>query len=140
MMRTRDYTLSIRALAISVLCIMSQLAIAQHPAEGHWEGLFMDDFKTIVKLEPDGESSYNGSIQMFDGMGEIQNDKLSKISFENGKLSFFIEAKQTDFKGTIDEDFSKLSGNFIFPDDSLHPIELQKVEPGEKSDSGSDWL
>ena len=139
-MITQDIKSGLRALAIFVLCIMSQLAIAQHPAEGHWEGLFMDDFKTIVKLEPNGSGSYSGSIQMFDGMGEIQNDQLSKIAVEGTELSFYIEAKQTDFKGTFNEDLTKLSGNFVFPDQSLHPIELKKAGPGESAAAGSDWL
>ena len=89
---------------------MSQLVNAQHPVEGNWEGLFMDDFKTIVILESDGDGSFTGTIQMFDGMGEIQNDKLSKITLENQNLTFFIVAKETNFEGTFQEGKSKLSG------------------------------
>lgn len=139
-MKTQDNFSSIRVLAISVLCMMSQFVSAQHPAEGNWEGYFMEDFKTIVKLEADGKDSYTGSIQMFDGMGEIQNDELSKITIESCNLVFYIEAKETAFKGSFDKEFSKFTGEFTFPDKSLHPIELQKVEPGDSTEAGSDWM
>jgi len=134
-MKTQDRSIVIRVLAISVLCILSQSLFSQNPSDSHWEGDFMVDFKTIIVLEATGDDSYSGSIQMFDNFGEIQNDKLSKIKIRDKELSFYIEAKETEFKGKFDESLNELSGNFIFPDQSMHPIELQRVKPGESLSS-----
>ena len=139
-MTTLNKYLGRSVFAISVLCMMSQFVNAQHQAEGTWQGYFMEDFKTLVKLECSEEDSHSGSIRMFDGMGEIQNDKLSKITMESTSLSFYIDAKETEFEGTFNEDFTELSGNFIFPDQSLHPIKLRKQKPGASEESASDWM
>lgn len=63
---------------------------------------------------------------MYSGEDRIQDDKLSKISIENRSLSFYIDAKETSFKGTFNEMNTELSENFIFPDNTKHPLVVKK--------------
>jgi hypothetical protein len=104
------------------------MLIAQDPCAGCWEGKFMEDYLTIITLESGESGSYSGNIKMYANGDMIQDDGLSVIKISGKELTFYIQAKETHFKGEFDEDVSDLSGNFSFPDKSLHPISLQKVK------------
>jgi hypothetical protein len=120
-----------RVLVISVLCIVSQNLIAQTPWTGQWVGKFMGDYKTQITLESDGSGSYKGTINMWADGAMIQDDALSVIKINDKELTFYIQAKETHFKGEFNEEVSELSGNFTFPDKSLHPLSLKKVNAEE---------
>jgi hypothetical protein len=111
-----------------VLCLLYQHAQAQSPNAyaGIWEGNFMEQFKTVILLDQADASTYAGKILMYSGEERIQDDELSKISIENNTLSFYIAAKETSFKGTFNEKITELSGNFVFPDNSKHPLKVNK--------------
>lgn len=127
-MKTQGRNTTSRVLLISVLCIVSQMLIAQDPCAGRWEGKFMEDYQTIITLEFSESGSYTGNIKMYANGDMIQDDALSVIKVSGNELTFYIQAKETHFKGKFDEDVSDLSGNFTFPDKSLHPISLHKVK------------
>jgi len=127
-MNTQGRHIVSRVLMISVLCIVSQNLIAQTPYTGQWVGKFMGDYKTLIVLESDGSGSYEGTIYMWADGVRIQDDALSVIKLNDKELTFYIQAKETHFKGEFNADVSELSGNFTFPDKSLHPISLQKAE------------
>ncbi len=111
-----------------VLCLLYQHAQAQTPSAytGMWEGNFMEQFKTVILLDQSDESNYAGKILMYSGEDRIQDDELTKISIENNTLSFYIAAKETSYKGTFNEEITELSGNFIFPDNTKHPLKVSK--------------
>ena len=127
-MKTQGRNSTSRALVISVLCIVSQMLIAQDPCAGRWEGKFMEDYLTVITLESSESGSYTGNIKMYADGDMIQDDELFVIKVSGNELTFYIQAKETHFKGKFDEDVSGLSGNFTFPDKSLHPISLHKVK------------
>lgn len=95
------------------------------PLEGRWEGLFMEEFRTVLNFEA-GKSG-KAFVLMYDGQQEIQNDELSQVKLAGSKLSFFIEAKETHFKGTLNDDHSEISGIFVFPDGSEHPFKAKQA-------------
>jgi len=111
-----------------VLLLVYQTSYAQSPYTGIWEGNFMEQFKTVLLLDQVEGSEYAGKIIMFSGENRIQDDELSKISIENSELSFYIASKESSFKGTFNETNTELSGNFIFPDNSRHPLSVRKFE------------
>lgn len=117
-----------RVLLISVLCIVSQNLLSQNSCTGQWEGQFMGEYKTLVTLEAKGSDSYSGNIHMYADGEMIQDDALFVIKVKDNELSFYIQAKETHFKGRLNEAGSELSGNFTFPDKSVHPISLKKVK------------
>ena len=104
----------------------------QSKIEGKWEGNFMTDFKTILQISADENNNFTGNIKMFSGEQMIQNDTISKISLNQNILTFFIDAKETGFKGELINKNSDLKGAFVFPDKSEHPIFLIK-NVGENS-------
>jgi len=111
-----------------VLLLVYETTQAQSPYTGMWEGNFMEQFKTVILLDQVEGSGYTGKIIMFSGENRIQDDELSKITLENRTLSFYIASKESSFKGTFNESDTELSGNFIFPDDSRHPLTVRKLE------------
>lgn len=111
-----------------VLLLVYETAQAQCPYTGKWEGDFMDQFKTVILLDQLEENGYAGKIIMFSGENRIQDDEISRITIEDSKLSFYIAAKESSFKGTFNEANTELSGHFIFPDDSRHPLTVSKYE------------
>ncbi|MEA3477601.1 MAG: hypothetical protein U9R60_05445, partial [Bacteroidota bacterium] len=113
-----------------VLCLLYQHAQAQtpYPVTGIWEGNFMEQFKTVILLDQTEESSYAGKILMYSGENRIQDDELSEISLEQNTLSFYIAAKETSFEGSFNEMRTELSGNYIFPDNTKHPLVVRKFE------------
>jgi len=111
-----------------VLLLVYHTSHAQSPYTGIWEGNFMGQFKTVILLGQVGENGYAGKIIMFSGENRIQDDELSRIILENRTLSFYIAAKESSFQGTFNEMKTELSGNFIFPDNSKHPLSVRKFE------------
>ena len=106
-------------------CLSAQ---TQDPYTGMWEGNFMEQFKTVILLDQVDGSGYAGKIIMYSGENRIQDDELSKITIENRTLSFDIAAKESSFKGTFNEMKTELSGNFVFPDNTKHPLTVRKFE------------
>ena len=94
------------------------------PLSGQWEGNFMEDFRTLLDITSPSAGVYSGTILMFSGPQMIQNDPLDEIRVTGLELTFLIPAKETSFKGRIDEDSITLSGQFLFPDGSEHPLVL----------------
>lgn len=127
-MKTQDRNIVGRVLIISVLCIVSQNLLSQNSCTGQWEGQFMGDYKTIVILEANESDSYSGNINMYADGEMIQDDELFVIKVNDNELSFYIQAKETHFKGKLNEAGSELTGNFTFPDKSVQPISLKKVK------------
>lgn len=113
-----------------VLCLLYQHVQAQSPNaySGMWEGNFMEQFKTVILLDQEDQSTYAGKVIMYSGEQRIQDDKLSRISIEGKTLSFYIAAKETSFQGTFNDKVTELSGNFIFPDNTKHPLVVRKYE------------
>lgn len=120
-----------------VLCLLYEPAQAQtqDPFTGIWEGSFMKDFRTAILFDRQDDGAYAGKILMYSGDNQIQNDEITRISLENGQASFYIAAKETAFRGTFDESRSELSGKFIFPDKSEHPLVVRKVEKKDPGDA-----
>lgn len=111
-----------------ILFLLYETSTAQSPYVGMWEGNFMEQFKTVILLDRSDDAGYAGKIIMYSGENRIQDDVLSKITIENHSLSFYIASKESSFKGTFNETNTELSGNFIFPDDSRHPLRVKKFE------------
>ena len=105
-------------------CLSAQ---TQGSYSGTWEGHFMEEYKTVILLDCQDDDSFKGKIIMFSGSNRIQDDELSGITIESRNLSFYIAAKETTFKGTFNEEDTELSGHFIFPDQSKHPLTVKKV-------------
>ncbi len=93
---------------------------------GVWQGIFMNDFNVEVEFSINSHKQLDGYIKMMNGANVIQNDKLSNIKLIDGEFSFYITDKSTPFKGNFNDDFTTLSGEFIFPDASRHAIELKR--------------
>jgi hypothetical protein len=102
---------------------------SQNPYTGRWEGNFMGDFRTIILISY-SEEAYTGTIRMYNGPQVIQNDPITDITVEGARLTFRIPDKETSFLGKFNAAFTLLTGNFIFPDGSEHPIEVEKSTDG----------
>lgn len=96
--------------------------------KGTWEGMFMNDFKTLIKLKIDTAQNITGRILLWDGEKQIQDDELFKINIQDYKLTFYIMAKETHYEGELDPGSGELKGTFIFPDDSEHPLTVIKKD------------
>lgn len=118
--------------------ISNSLQAFADPLTGVWEGNFMGDFRTVLEISSPSPGNYSGTIRMFNGPQMIQNDALSEIQGSGPELVFLIPAKETSFKGIIHEDSMTLSGQFIFPDGSEHPIELTRQLVGADNESESE--
>jgi len=134
-MKKIQFLSKVGLITLWILCLLYEPAQAQtrDPYTGIWEGSFMNDFRTAILFDLQDDGGYAGKILMYSGDNQIQNDEITRISLENGQASFYIAAKETAFSGTFDESKSELSGKFIFPDKSEHPLVVRKVE---KEDSG----
>lgn len=118
---------------VVMLAVLNNAVMAQSKNlyVGDWEGKFMGDFTAIIKLYIDDRGDFNGNILMYAGDNQIQNDHLSKISLVDDQLTFFIPAKETQFEGSFNEEKVKLSGDFVFPDGSKHPITVFKPDSNQ---------
>jgi len=115
----------------------SNFAYSQSQHLGIWEGVFMDDFKTKIEFTRDTNNRNEGKIEMFSGSNKIQDDPISKITINGNLITFHIESKNTDFKGEFNGENSELTGVFIFPDNSEHPLKLSKQKNNEFSAENS---
>lgn len=115
----------IKLFALLISSALFSLLTHHSMAQSSWEGKFMDQFH--VKVSFDGLGT--GIIKMYDGDHEIQNDGLIKVVINESEITFNIPAKQTDFKGKLLESGQLISGNFVFPDGTLHPLQLHEVIP-----------
>ena len=132
-------TILLRDTAIACLLLFqfSNITFCQSPYLGIWEGVFMNDFKTVIELISDENDNYSGKIKMFSGPDLIQDDQISNIIINQNLLTFRINAKDTDFKGEFNTEVSEITGVFIFPDTSEHPLKLSKNENKELSEENS---
>ena len=130
-MKTKgNRTANLSLLLLLLLSFQSQLpgsaqAVPSDPYPGFWEGSFMGDFRTVIRIIP-SEKGYTGNIVMYSGPQMIQDDPITEISVEGDQLNFFIPAKETRFTGTFNKEITSVTGIFIFPDGSEHPIEVRK--------------
>ncbi|MEN8125427.1 MAG: S41 family peptidase [Bacteroidota bacterium] len=109
-----------------VLILFCNTMQSQNNLLGDWEGTFMNDFRVILRLNSAEDNSYSGKLMMFSGSNMIQNDEISDIILDGNNLKFFIKAKETQFIGSFNKVVTELSGNFIFPDASKHPLVVNK--------------
>jgi hypothetical protein len=109
----------------------SNNVFCQSQIQGNWNGKFMNDFKTIVEISLDENNNLSGTIKMFIGPDLIQDDLISNISISQNILKFRIDAKDTEFRGELNGDFSEITGAFIFPDKSEHPLKLVKSDAND---------
>ena len=132
---------TLRFLAVLVLFILPlknaypQNMSNQRLVEGFWEGDFMpgNNFMLILGFQIQNEK-LSGRILLFQGENQIQDDELTKIEIEEDQLSFFIEAKQTLFNGKVEPEKDQISGEFKFPDGSVHPLRVKRVEEPAKDE------
>jgi len=96
---------------------------------GFWEGEFMsgNNLTLILNFYEQKDGAAAGRIFLFQGEVQIQDDPLKNITLNNNQLSFIIEAKNTLFEGEIESTDTQITGNFKFPDTSVHPVMVKKV-------------
>ena len=114
------------SLVILSFAISAKSFCYQDNIEGHWEGMFMQQFRMEILFSVNEDEGLSGKIKMYDGSLLIQDDEINNIQCEKNSLSFLIPAKETAFKGQLSQDFSELNGDFIFPDGSHHPVYVAK--------------
>jgi hypothetical protein len=118
--------------ALITLSFTSVPLKSQNSYTGSWEGMFMSDYRTVIQLDYSDEKGYSGKILMYDGTLQIQDDQIFKIQVKENRLTFYIQAKETHYEGTFNEDITELSGIFIFPDGSEHALTAKK-EPKDNN-------
>ena len=111
----------------SVSLLLSLNALGQVPESGSWEGIFMENFRLVIHLNLYEENSYEGRIFMYNTTQLIQDDPIQNITINGHLLSFLIKAKESSFEGSFNEGYTELSGNFIFPDQSTHPVKVRWI-------------
>ncbi len=114
------------SLVILSFAISSKSFCYQDNIEGHWEGMFMQQFRMEILISVNEDKSFSGKLKMYDESLLIQDDEINNIRYENKSLSFFIPAKETAFEGHLNPDLTELNGGFIFPDGSHHPVYAAK--------------
>ncbi len=95
---------------------------------GKWTGKFMDQFDLELLLKVNESNQFTGIIRLFDGDQQIQDDPLADIKISGNLIFFTIPSKKTDFEGIYRVDQKVIEGNFIFPDQSRHPLRVRKSE------------
>ena len=108
-------------------------ASSQANFNGTWEGVFMNDFRTVITFSVNQGSPNPGNIRMYAGENRIQDDDLQDIQLSTSLLTFTIPAKETTFAGNFNDSQTELSGEFTFPDGSKHPIHLKRKITQEKT-------
>jgi len=103
---------------------------AQNKITGYWQGEFMAGNGLLFELHFSQlkNQKHEGHVLLFQNKTKIQDDVLKNIKLLNNQLSFLIEAKKTYFKGKVDFDNLSIQGEFLFPDSSVHPVSVKKVE------------
>lgn len=118
--------------ALTTLSFTSVPLKSQNSYTGSWEGMFMSDYRAVIQLDYSDEKGYSGKILMYDGTLQIQDDQIFKILVKENRLTFYIQAKETHYEGTFNEDITELSGIFTFPDGSEHALTAKK-EPADNN-------
>lgn len=97
--------------------------------EGYWEGEFMpgNNLTLVLDFHQQITGTGHGRLLLFEGDRQIQEDPLKKITLNGKQLTFYIESKQTPFKGELNADSLEIRGNFYFPDGSVHPLIVKRV-------------
>ena len=93
---------------------------------GKWKGKFMDQFDLELVLKVNEKNQLTGTIRLFDDDQQIQDDPLSDIKVTEGRIYFTIPSKKTDFEGIWRIGQDEIEGNFIFPDQSKHPLRVMR--------------
>jgi len=123
--------LLVALLLISVMQCKKQPDIPGYEAiEGYWEGEFMpgNNLTLVLDFYHKVSGKDHGRVLLFEGGQQIQDDPLKRITLTGNQLTFYIEAKQTPFKGEINGDSLQIRGNFYFPDGSIHPLVVKKIK------------
>ena len=96
---------------------------------GFWEGEFMpgNNLTLILNFRMLGNETVTGQIVLFQGNVQIQNDPLKDVLLKDNILSFYIEAKNTRFNGSLETGGQEITGDFHFPDGTVHPLLVRKV-------------
>lgn len=130
----KKYSSVLIRIAISLCIFLFSIynSYSQTKFIGTWEGTFMNDFKVLINFSINNQNKYDGNIKMLAGDNIIQNDKIINIKLSNDEFTFYIPDKETPFKGSFNELITELSGEFIFPDGSKHPIELKRIMDEKK--------
>ena len=117
---------------ILAACLLPiQKAYSQENFIGTWQGVFMNDFDMLISFDGDDQ----GNIKMMAGTTIIQNDKITDVKLTHNTFTFYIPDKETPFKGSFNEAFTELTGEFIFPDGQKHAIQLKrKIEEANLSE------
>ena len=121
--RFRRLTISLFAWIISGHVISLN---GQDILSGSWTGIFANKYKIVLQFHSNPEGTTGGNIKMYQGLLEMQNDPLDSIRLNKHELYFKIPVKNTHFKGSVDNSGKKISGNFIFPDQTHHPVTVEK--------------
>lgn len=127
----------ISSIFIFVILLFPNINYSQNIYAGDWEGIFLDEFRLIIRLNFQGDSGYTGNLNLYDGNALIQDDEISKIEINEMQFKFYLEAKQTDFEGQFNKELTELSGEFTFPDGSKHPLHIFKSKIEEQNKESS---
>ncbi len=125
-MKLHSSFFSYLAISLFSMLVTFQEGYSQSNFIGKWEGTFMNNFITVVNFNTNDHIGYEGNIKMFSGEVVIQDDKIVNINRSEDRFTFDIPAKETSFKGNFNKEMTELTGDFIFPDGSIHPIQLIK--------------
>jgi hypothetical protein len=126
-MKTAGHLTGSMILLLLLLQPGTAAAAPRDPLTGCWEGTFMGDFRTVITFSSPALNQYSGNIQMFSGSQGIQDDPITDIVIRERTVTVRIPAKETSFTGGFNEEGTLLSGKFVFPDGSEHPLELARA-------------
>ena len=120
-------SLSLITLFLILTCAAENGRSDLAPIHGEWQGEFMPGNNFLLILNFDTTGTEMGLIKLYQSNIQIQDDPLSKIKLTGNKISFYIQAKGTTFEGEITDNSQTITGNFYFPDGSVHPLFVKKV-------------
>lgn len=130
-MSIRRYPVVLAALLLiaGMQCSKQSTLPGYENIKGFWEGEFMpgNNLTLVLDFHPQITGTGRGRILLFEEDHQIQEDPLKNIALDGKQLTFYIESKQTQFKGEIDTDSLQIRGNLYFPDGSVHPLVVKKV-------------
>jgi hypothetical protein len=85
------------------------------------------DLTLVLHFAAGADSAQLGRVLLWDGGAHIQDDRLDRVAVAGGDVVFTIPVKQTDFEGRLYDDGRRISGRFVFPDGSQHPVDVKRV-------------
>ncbi len=134
--------LFITGLLLSAGCATEDPAPEWDRVVGFWEGAFMPEsgmnLTLVLHLFRDADERPQARVLLWEDSTQIQDDPLTRIRLNEDALSFYIEAKDTPFEGTLHPDSLRIEGRFLFPDGSAHPVRVRKVERPSLGDLRAD--